>query len=191
MSLFAKLMGNTALSAAAPALAATSQDAPKSESAEGGAPVALTQDRIETALQAAKAEGVAEGQAAGAKAERERSAAVFASEEGKANMTMAAWMLGANPDASADAIVAQLKTMPAQASAGAPAAEDAPKKQLQQQLGATPLVDLNGGQPGAQADGGASAANDVNKLWDDVQGVGASKSITEGGMTSNRRRTGN
>lgn len=192
MSLFAKLMGNTALSAAAPALAATSQDAPKAETAEGDAPVALTQDRIETALQAAKAEGVIEGQAAGAKAERERSAAVFASDEGKANMTMAAWMLGANPTATADSIVAQLKTMPA---AAAPANADAggtpSTPPLKQQLAATPLIDLTSGKPRAQADTGADAVADTNKMWDEVQGVDASKSITDGGMTSQRRRTGN
>ena len=50
--------------------------------------------------------------AAGCKAERDRTTAVLGSDAGKANMTMAAWMLSSSPNASADEIVAQLKTMP-------------------------------------------------------------------------------
>lgn len=186
MSLFAKLLGSTAL--ATPGVAA-------GDAADGSksAPAAeLTAERVETALQAAQAEGRTEGIAEGARLERERSAAVFASDEGKANMTMAAWMLGANPTATADAIVAQLKTMPA---AAAPANADTggtPSTQpLKQRLAATPLIDLTSGKPGAQADTGADAVADTNKMWDEVQGVGASKSITDGGMNTQRRRTGN
>lgn len=187
MSLFAKLLSQTNLSTPVPAPGTPQADA----GASGGA-TELTAERVETALQAAHAEGRTEGIAAGAAAERERTAAVFASDEGKANMTMAAWMLGANPTADAAAIVAQLKTMPAQPQAAAtPPAAETPQQQMQQQLGSTPLVDLNGGAPAGNAAAGADTKADINKLWDEVQGVGASKSITEGGTTFARKRTGN
>jgi len=52
-----------------------------------------------------RAEGVTEGQ----KAERDRTAAVLGSEEGKANYADASFML-ANTDASADKIIAELKS---------------------------------------------------------------------------------
>lgn len=178
MSLFAKLIGSTD----APADVAPPSGA--SASSEGGVPE-LTAERVETALQSAKAEGVAEG----AKAERERTAAVFASAEGKANMAMAAWMLGTNAVASADTIIAQLKTMPAQATAVAPAT--APQQQeMQQQLATTPLVDLNGGSPGANSNDGGSGAEDPNKLWDSIQKPENQAAVTRGGMVYGKR-TGN
>ena len=151
MSLFAKLMGS-----------ATATPAQAEEAAPASA---LTEAQIEAGLQAAKAEGHAEGLAAGAKAERERTAAVFASEEGKANMSMAAWMLGASPTATAEQIVAQLKDCPVQAAAApaVPAAGHA--ERAQGQLAAAPKVDLNGGKPAQHAnDGGDGSSNP----WDQI-----------------------
>ena len=105
---------------------------------------------------AAPAADAADQFAAGRKAERERTAAVLGSDAGKANPAMAGWMLSSSPDASADAIVAQLKTMPvASAAAGGQSIPDT-------------NVDL--GKPGAAAAvaEGAGAADDV---WADVQGT--------------------
>lgn len=179
MSLFAKLMGNSTLSVAPPVAAAPAPGA----STEGSGGDGLTPDRIETALQAAKAEGHAEGEAAGASAERARTAAVFASDAGKANMTMGAWMLANNPTATAETIIAQLGTMPAAAAAAAPAAPAA----VTTPLAETPKVDLNGGAPGANADDGAPKAEDSNKMWDDIQGVVATSrngvTLATGGTT--------
>lgn len=180
-SLFATLLG----SAAAPA--AVTPPSGAAPVAEGGA-TDLTADRVESALQSAKAEGVAEGAAA----ERARTAAVFASAEGKANMPMAAWMLGSNPAASADSIIAQLKTMPA-AAAVAPAAPEVPQtpqEEMQQQLAETPLVDLNGGKPGANANDGGSGAEDPAKLWDSIQKPEGQAGVTRGGMVFGKK-TGN
>lgn len=179
MSLFAKLIGSTD----APADVAPPSGA--SASSEGGV-AELTAERVESALQSAKAEGVAEG----AKAERERTAAVFASAEGKANMAMAAWMLGTNAAASAETIIAQLKTMPAQAATAAPAAAEQQQQEMQQQLATTPLVDLNGGKPGANSNDGGSGAEDPNKLWDSIQKPENQASLTRGGMVYGKR-TGN
>ncbi len=182
MSLFAKLLGSTA------APAAVTPPSGVAPGAEAGA-IELSADRVEAALQSAKAEGVAEG----AQAERERSAAVFASTEGKANMTMAAWMLGANPAASADSIIAQLKTMPAQAATAASATTETTSQQqqeMQQQLATAPLVDLNGGKPGANANDGGSGAEDPDKLWDSIQKPENHASLTRGGMVYGKR-TGN
>lgn len=182
MSLFAKLLGSTA------APAAVTPPSGQASGAEVGVPE-LTAERVEAALQSAKAEGVAEG----AQAERARTAAVFASAEGKANMAMAAWMLGTNPAASAEAIVAQLKTMPAPAAAAAPAgavSAQTPQQELKQQLAETPLVDLNDGQPGANASDGADNAESPDKLWDSIQKPGNQASVTRGGMVFGKK-TGN
>lgn len=172
MSLFQKLMGNSALSTA-PAAVGASAPAASADAAGGDA---LTPERIESALQAAKAEGHSEGEAAGASAERARTSAVFASDAGKANMTMGAWMLANNPTATAETIIAQLGTMPVAVAAVAPAAPAA----VTTPLASTPKVDLNGGAPGANADDGAPKAEDSNKMWDDIQGVGAT---ARGGVT--------
>lgn len=92
---------------------------------------------------------------AGRKAERDRTAAVLGSPEGKANTAQAGWMLSSAPDASADAIVAQLKTMPG---AAAPAAIP------------DTGVDLgNAGAAGAVATGAADAVD----VWAEVQGTSA------------------
>lgn len=183
MSLFAKLLGSTA------APAAVTPPSGAASGAESGA-TELTAERVEAALQQAHAEGVTEG----AQAERDRSAAVFASAEGKANMTMAAWMLGANPAASADSIIAQLKTMPAQAAAPAAAPVAAgpamtSQEELKQNLATAPLVDLNGGTPGANATDGAVGEDDPAKIWDPILKAQADRSVTSGGLVT--KRTGN
>lgn len=49
---------------------------------------------------------------AGMKAERERTTAVLSSDDGKANPTMAAWMLSSSPNATAESIITQLAAMP-------------------------------------------------------------------------------
>lgn len=62
----------------------------------------------------------------GAAAERARTAAVFASEAGAANREMAAFMLNANPNASAEAITAHLAAMPKAGGAAATTTAPAP-----------------------------------------------------------------
>lgn len=97
--------------------------------------------------------------AAGRKAERERTAAVLGSDIGKANPSMAAWMLSTSPDAGADAIIAQLGTLPG----AAPAASTAPA--------GIPDTNVDLGKPGAAAavaDGGGEPSGD--DIWKDVQG---------------------
>jgi hypothetical protein len=189
--LFAKLLGATALTAAA----APGAEAPKGSTPAGGGepaiePSALTEDRVEAALQAAHAEGVEEGKTAGAKEANDRMTAVFASEEGKANLSMAAWMLGSNPAASAESIIAQLKTCPAQAAAPAPG-----KAALTTPLAETPKPDLNAGQPAGQANnGGIASGEDSSKIWDSVQATAAARffgaatgpipTIAQGGVTA-------
>lgn len=181
MSLFARLMGSTATT---PGVEAAAPPAPGASSGDA-APGQITEQQIETGLQAARAEGVSEGEQAGAATERARTSTVFASDEGKANMTMAAWMLSANPTASADSIIAQLKTLPAQASTAPPAAGAVTRP-----LADTPKIDLTGGKPGHLASNGGADTVDSVKLWDELQGVGASTaSVTTGGMV--RRKTGN
>jgi hypothetical protein len=182
MSLFQKLVGSTGLTTVA------SSAAPAPAGGEGGADApqsGLAEAQIEPMLQAAKAEGVVEGTAAGATAERERTAAVFASEEGKANMTMAAWMLAANPTATSESIIGQLKTLPVQAAA----APTAPTAKVEKPLAETPKVDLTGAKPAGAANDGAPEQVDTNALWDKAQAsggaatMGAGASITVGGQT--------
>lgn len=181
--LFAKLLGATAL--AAPV--ATGAEAPKGASPTNeGEPSTLTEARVETALEAAHSEGAEQGKATGAQEANDRMTAVFASDEGKANMSMAAWMLGANPTASAESIIAHLKTMPAQAAAPAPA-----KGALTTPLTQTPKADLTGGEPAAELHDGAADADAGGKMWDglfkaqkEVGPFGAS-AITSGGTTLN------
>lgn len=185
--LFAKLLGATALTAApAPGADASKGAAPAGEGEPATQPNALTEDRVETALQAAHAEGVDEGKAAGAKEANDRMTAVFASEEAKANLSMAAWMLGANPAASADSIIAQLKTMPAQAAAPAPA-----KGALTTPLSTTPKADLTGSEPAAELTDGADDKDAGSTMWTGLfnaqkagGGFGAS-AIATGGTTLN------
>ncbi len=183
MSLFAKLIGTTSAAAAATPAAS----APAGATVAGGAPAApapagasseLTEARVETALQAAHAEGVAEG----TKAAQDRMNAVFSSDAGKANLPMAAWML-AETNASADAIIAKLASMPAAAApvAAAPATATpaaAPAATQAQVIGAalatTPKVAITGANDGTDA-------FDADAMWKDIQGgasAGGSKPRT-------------
>lgn len=181
MQLFAKLLGSNAE-------VASVQGAPPVGGAAASGDSGLSADRVEAALQAAHAEGVAQG----AQAERERSAAVFASDEGRANMAMAAWMLAANPVAPADAIVAQLKTLPISASGPAPvsAVQGEGAAVVAQQLAQTPLVDLNGGKPGANANDGQPGPESADKLWDSIQRPDNQANVTRGGFVFGKK-TGN
>ncbi len=98
---------------------------------------------------------------AGRAAERARTAAVLGSDEGKANPAMAGWLLGATPDAKAEDIVAQLKTMPAGASTPAPAP-----------AAGIPDTDVDLGRPAAKdALNDRGAADGQGDVWDDVQGT--------------------
>lgn len=170
MSLFRTLLGATALTAAAPPSGGTGASQPPAgtePAPEGGA---LTEERIEAALQSAQQSGHAEGVSVGAKAERERTAAVLGSAEGKANMAMAAWMLASSPDATAESIIAQLKTCPAQAAAPAPK-----PSALTTPLAETPTVDLTGGNAAEAAIDGAAPEIDSAAIWDSVQAEGSKR----------------
>jgi hypothetical protein len=176
-SMFRTLLASTGLAAvaAAPAAAAGAEDAPVV------GPNALTEAQMETMLTAAKAEGVT----AGATAERERTATVFASDAGKANMTMAAWMLSSSPSASAESIVTQLGSMPkgaAPAAAVEPpaggAAPDAPKPPLTADLSGTPAVDLGAEHQDGDRAGEAATKAETTKYIDSAIEAAA---ITAGG----------
>jgi hypothetical protein len=177
MSMFARMMG----SAAAPAVAATGAPivapaAPVAPAATGNdpaAPAGLTEAQIEPMLVAAKAEGNAEGLVTGATAERERTAAVFASEGGQANMPMAAWMLESSPNASAESIIGKLATMPKGSPVASTTAPAAPAP-LTTPLAQTPAADL--GTPAAANDGTGQAAPSADDAWDSVM-----TDLTKGG----------
>lgn len=101
--------------------------------------------------------------AAGRKAERERTAAVFGSDIGKANPSMAAWLLSTGADASAEAIITQLTGMPG-ASAAAPAPAPA--------AGGIPDTNVDLGNASGAAAAVAEGAGDKSgdDIWADVQG---------------------
>lgn len=176
-SFFARLIGSTA-AISAPALAASAEAALAPQSADNGAAPVVDEARIETALQAAHSEG----RAAGATAERERTQAVLNSDAGKANMTMAAWMLNSSPAADANGIISQLSTMPAAAAAPAPAPAAATPPVALATLEQTPVLAI---QPNGQAnDGGSGAASkqEIDSLWDAaIKGTG----LTAGGTNIN------
>jgi hypothetical protein len=185
-SLFARLVASASAAVAPPAAAGAAAPAAGGEPDPAPAAPEIDEARIETGLLAAKAEGVAEGTKAGAAAERARTAAVFASPEGQANLPMAAWMLEQNPASPADDIVAKLKTMPAMAAAappGKPAAAATP-------LADAPKVDLNGGKPAANATDGNDNAADFDGVWGKAIGAqreryfGAAANMTDQGIAN-------
>jgi len=169
--MFARMMASTSLGApkpmggAAPAAAAPAPAAGTEES--GGGAAGLTEAQVEPMLVAAKAEGHADGLAAGATAERERTSAVFASEAGQANMPMAAWMLESSPNATAEAIIGKLATMPKAAPVATTAAPAAPAA-VTTPLSKTPAADLGGSGTANDGNAGAPTADDVDKSWDAV-----------------------
>jgi hypothetical protein len=67
----------------------TATAAPAAPASAAAAPVVITQAQVDTAVAAARAEGVAEGTALGVTAERERIGAILNSEEAKTRMTLA------------------------------------------------------------------------------------------------------
>lgn len=155
-----------AVAASAPAPAAPAASEPNAET-----PVdVVTLADAQAAVAAAKIEGAA--------AERTRTAAVLGSDAGKANPSMAAWMLEHNASVPADAIIAQLGNMPAAAAAPAPApaatteAAPAPAAAITVPLTETPKVSV---APGANSGGaeGASQA-EIDKLWDSGMATAAS-----------------
>ena len=130
--------------------------------------------------------------AAGAQAERERTAAVFASDAGKANPSMAAFLLNTSASASADQIIAHLGAMPsAAAPAPAPAAAaPAPAAPaITTPLAETPRIDV-GAAPNA---GEAEPKVDAEKFWS-TQISAANASIAQpfgGEVAPGIPRTGN
>jgi hypothetical protein len=92
---------------------------------------------------------------AGRNAERERTATVLGSDEGKANPAMAGWMLANNADASAASIVAGLKLLPTAMQSASTSA-------------AIPDTNVNLGRGDAEAALGMGASGD--DVWADVQG---------------------
>lgn len=110
----------------------------------------------------ADAEAVAASQfAEGRKAERDRTAAVLGSDEGRGNPQMASWMLANSPDAGADQIIAGLKNLPAGAkAAAAPAYQEVPDTG----------VDL-GNAAAAAIEDGRTAAQDADDVWAKTQGT--------------------
>lgn len=159
------------LSAAAARLTAgtslsTAPAAPQAQ--QPAAPAAGTEEVVDvvtvTDAQAAVASARAEGVTEGAKAETARMNAVFESDAGKANLSMAAWMLTNNPSASADSIVSKLAAMPgqqAQASTQQPAPAAETAKPLSVDLSNTPKMEV---QPNANA-GEAEQSVDADKFW--------------------------
>lgn len=91
--------------------------------------MSFTQEQMDTAVAAAKADGVAEGKAAGmtegANAERERATAIMALEESKTRPAAANMMveLGVSAETAKD----KLAKMPEEATAAAPKGKEAPK----------------------------------------------------------------
>lgn len=159
------LISGTALSTAA-APGATAPTPAADAGGEGGEnePAVVLASEALPAIEGAKAEG----HAAGVKAERERTAAVFASDAGKANPSAAAFML-ANSEASAETIVAKLPEMGA--AAPAPGAATTPDKPaattpLTVDLSTTSKTDL--GAPGANAND-TSDTVDVAAIWSSVE----------------------
>lgn len=119
-------------------------EVPAEEEASAGAAASAPAASGDTVTLAAAAE-------AGAAAERERVATVFASAEALANPGLAVWMLVNGPQASAESIVAQMKTAPVAPAAAAPAPSIPPTN-----------ISVGSGEPGE----GESDALDV---WGQVQ----------------------
>lgn len=201
------MSGHRILTAAAAHLGISSSSAAIAASTPAPQPPAASQPGSEetvdvvtvTDAQAA----VAAAETRGATAERTRTSAVLASDAGKANPMMAAWMLEHNASASADAIIAQLGTMPASAvapaaapaagtTATAPAAPAAAAPAaITVPLDQTPKVEI---APNANSGGheGMSQA-EIDKLWDSgIQVAGASLSNNFGTeLAPGIPRTGN
>lgn len=192
MTAAAALAGGTALANTAPAAAPP---------AAGAAPAAGEGDPVDVITVADAQTAVANARIEGATAERDRTSKVFASDEGKANPQMAAFMLSSNPAATSDAIVAHLKTMPA-ASAAAPApapaattttaapAAAAPAPAPTADLTKTPLIvvdpDANTG-----GDGGTSEV-DSEKFWStQMSSASLGKSPFGADLSPGLPRTGN
>lgn len=174
-SLFARMMSGvasvgaanagTTSTAVAPTTPATPAPAASTEQPAGEG---LTEAQVEPMLQAAKAEGVTEGTQAGADAERARTAAVFGSTEGQANMPMAAWMLESSPNASADSIIAKLATMPKATTVASTTEPAAPVGKVTTPLAETPKADLGNA---SQSTDGSSTDTSANKDKDPWAGT--------------------
>lgn len=140
-----------------PTVAPASDDG--QEAIEGAAPEAGAAPDGDAGLEVvAVSDALAIGQeqfAAGVTAERQRTAAVFASAAGLANPAMAAFML-AESSASADAIIAKLGTLPA-ASAS---------------VQTIPDTNIDLGKPGAAA-AAVSEGSEPDDVWAQAQGKDA------------------
>lgn len=184
----ARLSGSTAAIASVPLAPAPAQ--PPAASQPGA------EDAVDVVTLADAQTAVAEAEIRGATAERARTSAVLASDAGKANPMMAAWMLEHNASATSDAIIAQLGTMPAAAAAPAPApaaaapAAPAPSA-ITTPLDQTPLIEV---APNANSGGGEGMSQEeIDKLWDSgMASASAGLSNSFGGeLAPGIPRTGN
>jgi hypothetical protein len=158
MSSAARVLDGTVVPPA-PGASAAPAPAPAAEPDEGG-PAPVSQEAIEAGLETAHAAGKVEGTAEGTKAEATRWHTVMSSDAGKANYSMATFMLNANPGSTAESIIGHLADNPAPA---AVAAKPAP---VTTALTDTPIVEL-GGAPANNGDSGLQATTAENdKLWD-------------------------
>jgi hypothetical protein len=158
------------------------------------APAATTpageDDTVDVITLADAQAAVAAAEIRGATAERERTNAVLASDAGKANPQMAAFMLNANPNTAADAIVGQLAAMPkAEAPAPAPAAlveTPAAPAAITTPLTLVPKIET-GTTPPADAD---ADPKEIADSWD--KSIAAAGGASFGGPLANGvPRTGN
>jgi hypothetical protein len=149
---------------AGPAPSDEPQDPPAGDPSDTQPTVDTPADAADPAASADAVVALADAQAvaaerydAGRKAERARFSAVMSSPAGQANYAMAAWMLENSPEASAEAIVAKLGTIPAGTAAA----------------GAQPIpdTDVDLGKPGAAA--ALSEGASADDVWASVQGTAA------------------
>jgi hypothetical protein len=174
--------------AAAAAPAVITPPAPPAPAPAPAATAAQADDTVDVVTLADANAAVADAEIRGATAERTRTAAVLASDAGKANPSMAAFMLNTTPNATADQIIAHLGTLPAAAAAAAPAPAAATPA-ITVPLAETPIITVGAGANGGEAE----APVDATKFWD-AQINGASASVTSpfgGDLASGVRRTGN
>jgi hypothetical protein len=127
------------------------------------APAAAAADEtIDVVLASEARAAVATATTDGRKTERERTSAVLNSASGKKHPASAAFMLNANPDATADAIIQHLDTMPEPVSPAAAAPAPAPGA-ITTSLAQTPKPVI---APNAPADTGTA---DAKALWEAAQ----------------------
>lgn len=167
--------------------------------AAGGAPAApaagTDADPVDVVTVTDAQAAIAQASIDGAAAERTRTNAVMTSDAGKANPQLSAFMLNANPTASATSIIehvaAQPAVAPVVAAAPAPAAPAAEQPALTTPLTETPLIAVGADANNGSADG--RTAEDDKKMWDEgMAGAAASQTNRFGeDLAPGIPRTGN